>query len=61
MANHRPAITIETRVDAECGGQYGFPDNTALHADLGAVIERIFHGVTIVHLGPCRSSRTARI
>jgi hypothetical protein len=50
MANHRPAITIETRY-AECGGQYGFPDNTALHADLGAAIERIVPDVTIIHRG----------
>jgi hypothetical protein len=50
MANHRPAITIETRY-AERGGQYGFPDNTALHADLGSAMERILPDVTIVHRG----------
>jgi hypothetical protein len=50
MANHRLVIIIETRY-AECGGQYGFPDNTALHVHLGAAIERIFPDVTIIHRG----------
>jgi hypothetical protein len=50
MANHRLVIIIETRY-AECGGQYSFPDNTALHVHLGAAIERTFPDVTIIHRG----------